>query len=259
MDIFVQKTEDRQGFVRRAFDELALDSRLRSVTSVLVKPNIVSHEPYPTTTHPAVLEACLDYLIARGIGPVVGDGPAFDAGKSSTIIENHPLKHVCDRFGVPLIDVLGRTLVKRKALDIELELSEAAFEYDFILSLPVLKTHMVCALTGALKNQFGFLSPKERIELHTRKDIHRAIAELNLLVRPGFYIVDAVETLTRANEVRHGGKKAELGYMLAGTDPVKLDAAGLEMLQTVEPRLAGKRPDDISHLRQAVALGVGTL
>ena len=259
MDILVQKTDDRQGFVRRAFDQLDIDSRLQGVTSVLVKPNIVSHEPYPTTTHPSVLEACLDYLVSRGISPVVGDGPAFDAGKSSTIIENHPLKQVCDRFGAPLIDVLGRNMVKRKALDIELELSEVAFEYDFIVSLPVLKTHMVCGLTGALKNQFGFLSPKERVELHTRKDIHRAIAELNLLVRPGFYIVDAVETLTRANEVRHGGKIAELGYMLAGTDPVKLDAAGLQILQTVEPRLAGKGPDDIPHVRQAIALGVGTL
>ena len=226
--------------------------------SVLIKPNIVSHERYPTTTHPAVVEACLEYLTGRGLRLAVGDGPAVDAGKSAQILERHPLKEVCRRFGVPLIDVLERKMVRRKPRGMTLELSEAAFEYDFILSLPVLKSHAICALTGALKNQFGFLSRKERVKLHTVKNIHKGIAALNLIVTPGFFVVDAVETLTRANEVRHGGRKASLGYMLAGTDPVSLDVAGLEILQTVEPRLAGKTPDDIPHLRYAIEIGVGT-
>ncbi|MHC1587136.1 MAG: DUF362 domain-containing protein, partial [Candidatus Syntropharchaeia archaeon] len=73
---------------------------------------------------------------------------------------------------------------------------------------------------------FGFLSKKERILFHTKigkrraKDIHRGIAELNTIVLPDLFIVDAVYTLTGANEIRHGGKKRKLGYMLAGKDPV---------------------------------------
>lgn len=257
MSVYIQRTDNRREFVRCAFKELEIENDLRRIKNILIKPNIVSFEPYPTTTHPTVLEACLEYFVEKGLKPVVTDGPAFDAGKSGNIIENHPLKEVCDRFNVPLIDLLERKMVKRKAGEIELELSEIAFEYEFILSLPVLKAHSVCGLTGALKNQFGFLSTKERIELHQYKDIHRAIAELNLIVKPNFYIVDAVETLTYTNELRHGGKKAQLGYMLAGRDPVSLDIAGLEMLQRVEPKLAGKTPDDIPHLRHAIELEVG--
>ena len=257
MNVLIQKTDDRKAFVRRAFDELDLAECLKGSRRVLIKPNIVSYERYPTTTHPAVVEACLEYLTGRGLRLAVGDGPAVDAGKSAQILERHPLKEVCRRFGVPLIDVLERKMVRRKPRGMTLELSEAAFEYDFILSLPVLKSHAICALTGALKNQFGFLSRKERVKLHTVKNIHKGIAALNLIVTPGFFVVDAVETLTRANEVRHGGRKASLGYMLAGSDPVSLDAAGLEILQTVEPKLAGKTPDDIPHLRHAIELGVG--
>lgn len=256
-DVLVRKTEDRRAFVTSAFQELGVERELESVRSVLVKPNIVSHEPYPTTTHPDVLETCLEYLLERGLRPVVGDGPAFDAGKSDVIIRNHPLKQVCDRLDVPLVNLLGAKMVARKAGEIGLHLSEAAFEYEYILSLPVLKTHSVCGLTGALKNQFGFLSRRDRVTLHTVRDIHRAIAELNLIVRPAFHVVDAVETLTRANEVRHGGQKTELGHMLAGRDPVSLDIAGLEVLQSVEPKLAGKSPQDIPHLRYAMELGVG--
>lgn len=258
MDVYLRRTQDRRGFVTRAFEELKIEERLESVSSVLVKPNIVSHEPYPTTTHPHVLEACLQYFLERKLKVVVADGPAFDAGNSKRIIENHPLKQVCDRYAVPLIDLLAQEMVRRKARDIELELSKIPFEHDFILSLPVLKTHSICGISGALKNQFGFLSTEERIKLHTYKDIHRAIAELNLIVKPDFYIVDAVQTLTCAQEVRHGGRKAELGYMLAGRDPLSLDIAGLEILKQVEPKLAGKGAQDILHLRHAIQLGIGT-
>lgn len=257
MDAYVQETRDRKGFVRTAFEEYHIETDLTSATGILIKPNIVSREPYPTTTHPDVLEACLEYCLDRGLKPVVADGPAFDAGNSDAIIKDHPLKQVCDRHAVPLINLLETNMVKRRAGDMEFRLSEAAFDYSFILSLPVLKAHSVTGLTGALKNQFGFLSRRDRISLHTLRDIHKGIAELNLMVTPAFCIVDAVETLTGSNEVRHGGEKTELGYMLAGRDPVSLDIAGLQVLQTVETKLAGKGPRDIPHLAYAMDAGVG--
>ena len=83
------------------------------------------------------------------------------------------------------------------------------------------------------------------------------IAELNEVVRPHLYIVDAVQTLVKTNEVRHGGQPCNLGYMLAGTDPVSLDVAGLELLKEVEPRLRDKHFGDIKHLKHAVDMGIG--
>ena len=142
--------------------------------------------------------------------------------------------------------------------DFDLELSSIPFDYDFILSLSVLKSHISCQLTGALKNQFGLLSVREKIKLHVGgKDIHRGIAELNRIIKPDFYFVDVVRTLVRANEVRHGGREANLGFMLAGSDPVALDTVGLRLLQRVEPRLAGKSPSVIPHLKHAIDLGLG--
>jgi len=45
--------------------------------------------------------------------------------------------------------------------------------------------------------------------------------------------------------------------MLAGTDAVSLDIAGFDLLKEVEPKLKGKRFDNIPHLRNAADLGVG--
>ena len=154
------------------------------------------------------------------------------------------------------MDLLSKGARKAKTRSYELEVSAMASEYDFILSLPVLKSHGM-GLTGALKNQLGFLHAEDKIRSHRVRDMNLVVAELNEVVRPHLYIVDAVQTMINTNEVRHGGQPRDLGYMLAGTDPVSLDVAGLELLKEVEPRLEGKRFEDILHVNHAVRLGIG--
>ena len=253
--VYRKRSEDRETFVRTVFEQLQVQ---REVTGkrILIKPKIVSHEPYPTTTHPETLEACLQLLLGVGKKIIVADGPAWDAGDSESIINGHPLKQSCDKFGVTIADLLSEGARKVKTRSYELAVSEMASEYDFILSLPVLKSHGM-GLTGALKNQLGFLPAAEKLQSHRARDMNLVIAELNEVVRPHLYIVDAVQTLINTNEIRHGGQPRKLGYMLAGTDPVSLDVAGLEVLKEVEPKLEGKRFEDILHVRHAASLGIG--
>lgn len=255
MCVYLARTEDRRGFVRSLLSHPATMKRVQKAGRILLKPNIVSSEPYPTTTHPDTLRSCLEILISWGKEVAVADGPAIDAGCSRDILSHHPLKEVCDSFGVALIDLLSAETV---SLETEsghsLEVARLAFDYDLIISLPVLKSHGICFFTGALKNQFGFFSAHERARLHSGKDIFRAIAEINALLPPGLFIVDAVETLIRTNEVRHGGVPARLGYMLGGGDPLGLDMLGLRLLGQVDPGLRNKCPQDIPYLAYAAGL-----
>jgi uncharacterized protein (DUF362 family) len=251
--VYLQKGGDREAFVRKVFQQFEVQRRVAG-KKVLVKPNIVSHEPYPTTTHPAMVESCLELLQGFAEKIIVADGPAFDARDPGYLVEEHVLKESCDKFGVELLDLLSKGTRKVKTRSLELEMSLMAFECDFIISLPVLKTHSICGLTGALKNQLGFLSLEEKGRLHSGGDVHRVIAELNEVVKPDLHIVDAVQTMVVTNEARHGGRPVELGYMLAGTDPVSLDAVGLELLAKVEPKLKGKRINDILHLKHAIEI-----
>lgn len=139
--IYLQETQDREGFVRRVLQLVAAEL-VRDARRVMIKPNIVSHEHYPTTTHPAVLRACPDYCRAQGKKVVVADGPAVDAGDSDAILKAHPLKTVCDDFGVPLLNLVKGKMQTVAIGDFDLELSAIPFEYDFIISLPVLKSHL---------------------------------------------------------------------------------------------------------------------
>ena len=256
-DVYYSKTNDREGFTRLILEKFRKEFQGKKV---LVKPNIVSFEDYPTTTHPDVLRAVIDTLQTADCEIAVADGPAADAGDTGKTIKEHHLREVCNKFGLELINLHEHPFEKRKARNIGLRVSTFPDNYDYIISLPVLKTHPNTQLTGALKNQFGLFANRTRMLIHARiKNIHKSIAELNLLIKPDLFIVDAVETLIGANEVRHGGRKAELGYMLGGKDPVALDSYGLELLKHVAPQLEGKKPDDVRHIKYAAEYGVGSM
>jgi uncharacterized protein (DUF362 family) len=279
--IYSEKTEDRENFVLSVMKKFYKEIEPRK--KIFVKPNIVSFEPYPTTTHPDVLRAVLKFLANKNRHEIiVADAPAPDAGSASKVIKKHDLQKVCNEFDLELKNIydLGfRTIGTGSGFD--LQVSELAFSSDYMISLPVMKAHcMDCiGITGALKNNFGLLAAKDRIILHSvgglpfravrkilgsksdkpfklirkilrmKKDINLAIAELNVIRKPDLFIVDMVDTLINGNEVRHGGIKKHVGLMFAGKDPVALDSFGLSVLNKIDPRLKGKNPEDISHIK----------
>jgi uncharacterized protein (DUF362 family) len=254
--VYLKQSEDGEAFVRMAFQQFDIQRKAKG-KKVLIKPNIVSHEPYPTTTHPTTVETCLRLLQGVAKEVIVADGPAWDAGEAESVIEEHVLKKSCNKFGIPMVDLFVQGTNKVRTRSFELEISQMAFDCDLIISLPVLKVHSICDLTGALKNVLGFLSTDDKGRLHSSLDAHKVIAELNEVMKPDLHIVDGVQTMINTNELRHGGKPEKMGYMLAGSDPVSLDALGLELLGKVEPRLRRKHINDVLHLRYAIELGVG--
>lgn len=254
--VYWSKTDNRKEFVKKVLE--IFEPEISRAQTFLAKPNLVSSEPYPTTTHPEILDAVLKPLLGKDV--VVADAPAIDAGRSKKIIENSALREVCDSYGVPFTN-LYKTKAKKfiSPRGYRVHMFTLPLERDIVISLPVLKTHNQCQMTGALKNQFGYLPKKERILMHLGiKNIHKGIAELNAVAKPHLFIIDAVQTLVSAQEERHGGKIRELGYMLAGTDPVSLDCFNLELLQEVEPKLRGKCPEEIPHLKYSLDYQVGS-
>lgn len=258
--IYLAETEDRTAFVNGIMGRFRANFTEPQKPRVLVKPNIVSREQYPTTTHPQVLASVLDFLLDCGCKVVVADGPAVDAGDSDRIISSHPLAEVCSQRGIELQNLHKHGFSKIRARSMNLEVSNLPFDCDYIVSLPVLKPHQHCRMTGALKNQFGFLRNRERIMMHARlKSLNKGIAEVNSVVKPKLFIMDAIETYEHANERRHGGTGVRLGYMLAGEDPVAMDSLGLELLKRVDTSLADVRPEDVAYIAYASRLGLGSI
>jgi uncharacterized protein (DUF362 family) len=259
--IYVERTERRREFAAAVLERFSRDLLSKDPKKVLVKPNVVSSEPYPTTTHPEVLSTVLDFLGRFRCQVIVGDGPAFNAGNAGRVIRDHPLQRTCASHGLELLNLHSGGFSRVKTVQgNRLRVSRIALDCDYLISLPVLKPHLQCLMTGALKNQFGLFPNRDRIFMHFQvlRNLHRSIAEVNTVVRPDLVIMDAVETYRHANEMRHGGQPVRLGYMLAGDDPVALDCQGLKLLGAIEPGLAGKAPEDVEHLAWAIRMGVGS-
>ncbi len=260
--IALASAETKCAFVRSVLARHA-DS-FKDARSIFIKPNLVSDEPYPTTTDPVVLDAVLTSLSNYGSKVAVGDGPAYDyswRGEAGAISPDHPLRGVCNDHGVEWINLNQRSHVKQRlAHGVELSLSTVPRSYDVSIALPVLKRHIACTITGAVKNQFGLLDIRERGALHRASaDLDGSIAAIATTERCQLYILDAVETLLHAEERRHGGQKAFLGYMLASADPVALDCAGFTLLQRRDRSLVNLDVRDVTHLSYAAGYGAGNM
>ncbi len=254
-EIYFVKSNDREKFTLKIIEKY--HDKIDKAKKIFLKPNIVSYELYPTTTHPVILETIIKQLSSHEI--VVGDAPAVDVGRSNKIIAESPLKKVCDRHGVKLINLYKEKMeTVKSSRGYKIKISTLPLTCDFVISLPVLKTHFMVGLSGAIKNQFGYLSKSDRLLMHGRiKNLNKGIVEVNAAVPTDLFIVDAVETMILAQECRHGGCKSGLGYLFAGSDPVALDCYGLELLREVEPNFEEIKQKARYYIDYAESIGLG--
>ena len=253
--VYFSTEGDKEGFVGKVLEIFA--ESLRNARKIFLKPNIVSYEAYPTTTNPEILEAVLKRL--GGYEVVAGDAPAIDAGRSSRILRQSPLNDICGRYGVKLLNLYSeRMKTMQSSRGYKVKVSALPSACDFVISLPVLKVHGMVGLSGALKNQFGYLSRRDRLLMHCKvKNINKGIAEVNAMVKTNLFIVDAIETMIKAQECRHGGCPAKLNTMIAGTDPVSLDLFGLQLLEKLEPNFGHIKNQAAKYIKYASDYGLG--
>ncbi|MFX1451153.1 MAG: DUF362 domain-containing protein, partial [Promethearchaeota archaeon] len=146
--VYFAKTNQRSKFITKILS--IFKNRLQG--KILLKPNLVSYEVYPTTTHPDTLEVIIQFLKGFNQDIFVGDGYSFDLFKRK--MKNTPIKQLCEKLNTPFIDFHEENM---EELTTErgyvVKMSSVPFnEFDCIISLPVLKFHPVCTMTGALKN-----------------------------------------------------------------------------------------------------------
>jgi uncharacterized protein (DUF362 family) len=252
--IYYSETSNREDFVTKTLE--IFRKQANKANRIFIKPNIVSSELYPTTTHSEVLDALLTTLSDHNL--LVGDAPAVDAGRSNKVLLKSPLTQICQKHNINLTNLYSEPMKHvTSSRGYSMKISTIPSSCDFVISVPVLKIHNMCGMSGALKNQFGYLSRLDRVLMHAKiKSIQKGIAEVNAAVHTDLFIVDAVQTMIKAQECRHGGCAAELGVIMAGTDPVSLDCFGLDLLKKVDPELE-TRMSSMKYMDYAADYGVG--
>jgi uncharacterized protein (DUF362 family) len=227
--------------IKKALDEVKACEFLEQQTAILIKPNLLGPQPFPVTTSIACCDAVLDYVrtCAPNADVVVGDGCGDPNMDTHEVFLELGYADWAVEKGIHLIDLNDAPLEWREdpscEMFPEISLPEIAFTH-YIISVPVLKAHMLSAMTGTLKNMMGFAPPRhysggkkgcwKKAVFH--ENLERAIRELNRYRSPDLTVMDASVGLA---ESHLGGPKCDppIGKILAGYDPLELDrqAAGL--------------------------------
>lgn len=219
---------------------------------VLIKPNLLKARPAEAavTTHPEVVRAAIRLVREAGGLAMVGDSPGM--GSLRAACEKSGLLAVVNEEGASLVELDDVVAVKNAGSFQRFELARAAVEAGAIINLPKLKTHGMTTLTGAVKNLFGCVPGKRKVQWHFNTGVNheafsRMLVELYALLRPRLTIMDAVVGMEGNGP--GSGDPREIGIVLAGQDAVAVDV--------VSARIVGARPDRLPVIKAAAAAGIG--
>ena len=130
-------------------------------------------------------------------------------------------------------------------------------EVDVFINFPIIKHHASTIVTGALKNMMGLTTRKTNVTFHLgsgkRNDpeyLAECIADLNLVRKPDLILADATSFIT-ANGPEGPGPLKNPDLVVAGTDPVAIDALGATYLDF--------QPADILSVQKAYDAGIGEM
>jgi len=222
---------------------------------VLLKPN-AGRKVKPgkgITTEPEVVAAACDFFEELGCYVSVGESPILGV-TALECLEESGIAEVVRLRGIPLIDLDELPATKTEIKDGEvlkfLAVCGAVKEFDYIVSIPVLKTHMHCDVSLSLKNMKGCLRGREKVRLHQlpppkekteEKTLNIAIADLSTILKPDLALIDG--TVGMEGLGPSAGTQKKMSLVLSSTDYLSADA--------VAAALMGFDPIAIPHLRLA--------
>jgi uncharacterized protein (DUF362 family) len=238
---------------------------------VFLKPNFNSHHDTPGSTHNDTLAALVQALHSGGATRVtVGDRSGM--GDTRGVMERKDVFRMAEELGFDTVvfDELDETGWELKRSDDShwdagFALPRPVLEADGVIQTCCLKTHQFGGhFTMALKNSVGLVAkrvPGESYdymrELHRSADQRRMIAEINAAYVPDVIVLDGVEAFVDGGP--HSGTKVTSEVMLAGTDPIAIDAVGVALLRHfgTTPEVSQGPIFEQEQIARAVELGLG--
>lgn len=238
--------------------------------TVVIKANLVSmmKPESAATTHPALLSALCELLVARGARVIVGDSPGglYTSAYVNAVYAATGVRAVLET-GAQLNQNFAHVHAENpdgavlKSLDYTAYLDEA----DAIIDFCKLKTHGMMGMSACVKNLFGVIPGTFKPECHYRFPAHADFADmlvdLNERFRPRLCLVDAVVGMEGNGPTM--GRPRAIGALLASDSPYAADrvCAGIigldpEQTETIQRAAARGLEDEIQLFGDPSAFAV---
>jgi uncharacterized protein (DUF362 family) len=267
--IALVKTSDRAKGVRQAMAILGLNS-IRG-DRVLLKPNFNSAEAAPASTHPDILRSLVTELNEMGARSVTL-GERSGMGNTRAVLEQTGVYDLAGEFGFDTVifdELEDKDWFVQKPSDSHWSSGFAVprilLDSECVVQTCNLKTHSYGGhFTMSLKNSVGFVarsvgssSHNYMGELHGSPYQRQMIAEINTAYTPSLIVMDGVDAFVDGGPAK--GTKVSPSVVLAGTDPVAIDAVGVAILRLfgTTPQVSQGKVFEQEQIARAVELGLG--
>lgn len=242
--------------VRRAVELSHGFGQLSQQAKVFIKPNIVfwtRTTPFPkwgVITTSRVVEDMVVLLKEKGVEDItILEGiVTYDPKDRETpahAFESLGYNSLKSRYGIKTLNVFDRPFKKIDlGVGVELNFNEDILQSDFVVNLPVLKTHAQAIVSLGIKNLKGLIDIPSRKKCHSpqpERDLHYMVARLANKLPPSFTLIDGIYTAERGPFFE--GRLRRSNLLIASTDIFSADKVGAKVL--------GYDPSAIPHLVHA--------
>jgi uncharacterized protein (DUF362 family) len=241
--------------VRKAVELSRGLDHLPARAKVFVKPNIVfwtrvtRFPKWGVVTTSRVIEDMVTLLKERGIDDItIGEGTVTKEPKDFET-PAHAFETLYGglkrRYGVKTLNVFERPFQKVDlGAGVVLNYNADILQSDFVVNVPVLKTHAQAVVSLGIKNLKGMIDISSRKKCHGAdpvKDLNYMIARLANKLPPSFTLLDGIYTNERGPSI--DGRMRRSNILVASADVFSADLVGAKVL--------GQEPSKVPHLVHA--------
>jgi uncharacterized protein (DUF362 family) len=237
--------------LRKAIELCGGFEKLNKNDRVLIKPNnCFRHKimpPYGMVTTSKVVDGVIQLLLEHGCQDIsIGEGaiigifdelePYTKRGFKGTGIEK-----IAKKYGVKLVDFNQGSFRELDLGGIKVQVSQIALDTDFLINVPVLKTHFQAKVSLGFKNLKGCLSKDSKKRFHISKRLDTLICLLTEAIKSDLVIIDGIYMLEKGPETLAGVAHRK-DLIIASPDIFECDVVGATIL--------GIDPAQVDYLRE---------
>lgn len=243
---------------RKAIELCGGFNHIPAGAKVFIKPNICFWHKgglfpkWGVITTSRIVEDVIILLKEIGIYDIaIGEGMVLthhqDTATPADAFDKLGYNILAEKYGIKVLNVHEREFKKVElGAGIKLNFNADILNSDFVVNIPVLKTHMQTVVSLGIKNMKGMIDIASRKKCHSadaEKDLNYMVARLANKIPLSVTILDGIYT----NEIgpSFDGNIRRSNILIASSDVLSADMVGAKVL--------GHEPDNVPHLAHAAS------
>ncbi len=237
--------------IRRAVEEaigLLGGLKLRGGEHVVIKPNVCNAKnPYGMViTDFGIIAAVVDLVRDEAEKVTVVESDNISGSADKRVTESGLLEEL-RKMDVEFLNLSSDKFEVHEVAGKKLRLPRTVLDADYFINLPKMKTEGHVSVTLSIKNLFGVPQRAKKSKLHRR--LNEILPYLAGVIRHDLIVVDGVVAMEGNGPLI--GTPRELGVVVAGENPVSVDAVCAQMM--------GFDTSEIEYLVRSSEMGLGEM